>query len=446
MIQRFKYRIADCFRKTNALGVYKKIKESQWLTRENLDQLQFEYLKKLLIHSGKNIPYYVELFKKYNFIPEDIKKADDIKALPVLTKEIIRKNYDLFKAKNFDMYKPRVHKTGGSTGKPLVAYNDYWSHSYLAANNLRVWSIYSGYEPGNKFMINAHGSLLPKHSYFKRAVYFYLQNADWISNYHMDEQELLKAWNKINRSKALFIYGASSSLHLLSTFAKSKNIENKSQLKAVYTTSDMLYPNQRKDIEEIFGVPVFDSYGCPEGGIIAFECEYHNGYHINSESAYVAILSANDNGIGKIISTSLHNYAFPFIHYDTGDIGSITYEKCKCGRELPRIKELHGRIRDFVVLKDGRVIHGAFFNRFEPLYRNSWVNEYQIIQEDIDHLIIKISKLRDPTQEEKDEIKRELRKGLMADMKIDIDLDGVELTKGGKFRIVMSKVRNIWDS
>jgi phenylacetate-CoA ligase len=445
MIWKYTYKIVDYFRKTCAAKVYKKIMESQWWSKEKLDKYQFDLLKKLLIHCNSNVPYYQELFRQNSFNPVTMSDIKEIEKIPIITKDIIRKNFENIKAVNFSSFIPRPKITGGSTGQPITVYNDFLSHSYLAANNLRVWNAATDYKIGDKFITIAHGSLLPNKITLKNKFYFLFQNSTLISSYHLNKERLTEAIAIINKSRAKFIYGYSSSIFMLAKFASTNNIDISSKLQAIYTTSDMLYSNQRELIESTFKVPVFDSYGCPESGIISFECEYHNGYHLNQESSYVEIINHNNEGLGKIIATPLHNYAFPLIRYDTGDVGKYSHEKCECGRYLPKISELGGRIRDFVILKDGRYIHGAFFNHFAPFYENTWIDEYQIIQKEIDSLLIKISTRRTPTQQDLDIIVSELRKGLLQDLKIEFDLNGVEYTSGGKFRLIISQVKTEWE-
>ncbi len=440
-----KYRLVDHFRKTNAIGILEKIKESQWWSEKELDELQLENLKSLLIHCRNNVPYYTKLFDEIKFNPESMTSQEDISVIPVLTKDIIRNNYSLFKARNFDSFIPRPKTTGGSTGQPITVYNDFISHSYFAANNLRGWGFATDYEVGDRFITVAHGSLLPNNKTFKNKLYFYFQNSELITSYHLNDDRLKSALKRINRSHAIFIYGYSSSIYMIARFAKAHNIAVRSKLQAIYTTSDMLYKNQRELIEEVFGVQVFDSYGCPESGLISYECQHHNGYHINEESAYVEIINKDSTGLGKILSTPLYNFAFPLIRYDTGDVGRKSEGTCKCGRSLSKISELGGRIRDFVILKDGRYIHGAFFNHFKPFYTSDWIGEYQIIQEDYDKLLIKISTRRIPSEEEKQLIIEELKRGLLDDLKIEFDLGGVEYTSGGKFRLIVSNVKTQWE-
>ncbi len=437
------YKILDFFRKTDTLKIYKNIVKKQYASEDELREIQFSALRLLIEHAYKNVPYYTKLFNQISFQPGDLKNIDDIKQLPTTGKDIVRRNFNEIKAANFNSFKPRITQTGGTTGKPFLTYRDKLSHSYMWANIFRAWNA-GGFEPGDKFINFAGGSLLPNTSQFKRNIYNFLQNAVLITSYHLTDEKLKNISATISSSGAKYIFGYSSSVYLLSQFCKSNSISLKGKLNAIITTSDMLYKSQREVIEEVFGAKVFDLYGCPEGGLFSFECSRHNGYHLNMESAFVEIAEKNENGLGKIISTPLFNYAFPLIRYETGDVGSYSYDTCQCGRNLDKIKELGGRIRDFIVLRDGRYIHGAFFNHLNVLYNADWIKQYQIIQNDIDDLTIKISKSNEPDEKDLEIIKSEIHKGLLPDLNVNFDFNGVDYTGGGKFRLIISNVSNKW--
>ncbi len=439
----FNYKILDYFRKTNTLSIYKKVIKSQYSSKDELEEMQFSALKMLLEHANNNVPYYTELFKRISFHPKDLKSIKDLGKLPTTSKDVVRNNFEKIKSNNFNSYQPRITQTGGTTGKPFITYRDKLSHSYMWANMFRAWNA-GGYEPGEKFINFAGGSLLPNTTSFKRNIYNFLQNAVLITSYHLTDERLKEISKKIKESGAKYIFGYSSSIYLLSQYCKSNSVTLKSNIKAVITTSDMLYKNQREVIEEAFGAKVFDLYGCPEGGIFSFECTEHSGYHQNKESAFVEVVDKNENGLGKIISTPLFNYAFPLIRYETGDVGSYSTASCKCGRSLNKIEELGGRIRDFIVLRDGRYIHGAFFNHLNVLYYADWVKQYQIVQNDVDDITIRITKTKEPEEKDLEVIKSEIHKGLLPDLKINFDLNGVDYTGGGKFRLIISNVSNKW--
>lgn len=438
------YRVVDAVRRTDAARAYKNLLKTEWLSGTEMEALQLDRMKKLLVHAQEHVPYYQRLFADVGFNASLFSSFHDLEKIPVLTKDDVREHLEEIKSDNFSKWQPRTAQTGGATGKPLITYKDRRSHTYLTANNLRAWHA-AGFEMGDKYITLAHGSLIPKKGSLKNAVYFYLQHSDLIKCHHMDEEILIDALKTIRRSRGRYMFGYSSSTYLLASFADKSGIAMEGSLDGLFTTSDMLYPHQRALIEKVFGAPVFDIYGCPEGGIISFECEKHDGYHLNQESAYVEIVGADHSGQGRIVSTPLFNYAFPMIRYETGDIGSITTEPCACGRALPRISQLGGRIRDFVVLADGRHIHGAFFNHLEMLYESDWIKKYQIVQGALNHLVIKITCIRQPADDELEQIRKSLRKGLMPDMQIDFDLSGVELAPSGKFRLILSKVKTAWE-
>jgi len=444
MIGKLTYHIVDFFRKTETVKIYSEIIKTQWLTKQELQQIQFDALKKLLLHSYKNVPFYKKVFDEYNFNPTRFNDFSDINILPIISKDTIRDNFEDFKAKNFSEFSPRKTQTGGSTGKPLVTFKDKISHSYNWANNFRGWNA-AGYNLGDKFIQIATGSLLPNTTSIKNKIYNLLQNSILITSYHLTEEKIKEIIDIINSTNAKYIYGYSSTLTLLAKTSIIKQWKINRTIKGIFTTSDMLYPTQRKMIESVFNSEVFDNYGCPEGGLITFECENHNGYHINMESVFAEIINKNENGIGNIISTPLFNYAFPLIRYNTGDVGKIETSKCSCNRNLAKISELGGRIRDFVILEDGRYIHGAFFNHLESLYNADWISQYQIIQESINELTLKFSCLNEPNENNLKLIEDALHRGLLPNIKINFDFSGVEYTKGGKFRLIVSKVKNKWE-
>ena len=217
------FKIIDLFRKTDTVQIYNKLIGNQWQSQDQLKEIQFNNLRKVLIHSANNVPYYQRIFNKCNFDPNKINDFSELDVLPILTKDDVRENFEDIKANNFDDFIPRITQTGGSTGKPFLTYKDKLSHSYLWANNFRGWNS-TGYELGDKFIQIATGSLLPNTTSIKNILYNYFQNSELIPSYHLTDKKLRKMTNIINSSKAKFIYGYSSTLYLLSSFCKQNNI------------------------------------------------------------------------------------------------------------------------------------------------------------------------------------------------------------------------------
>ena len=120
----------------------------------------------------------------------------------------------------------------------------------------------------------------------------------------------------------------------------------------------MLLSNERRKIENVFGIKVTDRYGCEEVGLIASECEEHSGMHLNIEHLFVEFVKndgflADPGELGKIVLTDLTNRAMPLIRYQVEDVGVATDRKCACGRGLPIMSSVIGRVADFLIKNDG---------------------------------------------------------------------------------------------
>ncbi len=147
-----------------------------------------------------------------------------------------------------------------------------------------------------------------------------------------------------------------------------------------------------------------------------------------------------DGEIGNIVTTNLAIRAMPLLRYKTGDMGALDRSPCACGRGLLRIVDLQGRERDFVLTPAGRKVHGAFFNHFQPFYDASWLKQFQVYQPDQATLVVRLVVHRTPEPGELAQLEKKLERGLGAmDFQLEI-VDKVELTRTGKFRVIVSDI------
>jgi len=211
----------------------------------------------------------------------------------------------------------------------------------------------------------------------------------------------------------------------------------------VATTGSMLYPHYRAVIEKQFHGKVFDAYG-GESTAVSFECEEHNGYHICDEDVIVEFLKEEEHVVpgerGRIIFTNLNNFAMPVIRYDIKDIGTYTDEPCPCGRGLSFMKSIEGRDSDIIMTPGGDFIVVEFFViLFEYI---SGVDQFQVTQECLDHLTIKIIKNLKFTDNDLHRIRNEVQKRVGADVHLVIEfVDEIPLSgRSGKRRLVISNV------
>jgi len=436
--------LVDVMRKTKAQHIFRELSESEFWGIDKLENLQFERLKMLLVHCQRSVTYYRKLFHDYNFDPQEMTSFSDIQCLPILNKNIIRDNFEQFKADNFSKYSPRPKETGGSTGEPLKLFHDAISHGAMWANMHRGFG-YGGFRPGDLYVTLAYGSLIPKQLKFGMSVYFWLQNTINYPAYHLEEDIFRNLITLLNKKEIRYLFGYSSAII---QFAKTVMSAGKSinGLKTVFSTSEMLFPNQRRFVEENLNAKVYDNYGCPEAGVMTHECMQHNGYHINMETCFIEVVDTDKDGIGRIISTNLTSFAFPIVRYDTGDVGKIERTvQCPCGRSHDKIISLLGRQRDVVTLPNGKMLHGAFFNHLEPFYNDNRINRYQIIQTDLDRIEIHLDIAEGSKMGEFNHIPKFVNQAIGDQVRIEIIQGNFRESKTSrKHRTVISDVDNIF--
>lgn len=384
-------KIIDLIRGTEILGCYEELKQLV-IQPEKSILVQKSNLIKLISYLKANNKYYRSLLER--FTDDEINKYPFVvlNNLPITDKQIINKNYNTFY--NPDKNRPaQKKKTGGSTGAPFYYYVDkehlswYWAHIYF------FWNLYSGYKPGDPFVTIAGNSLRTANRQASESVYHLLQN-----NYFIKGDVISKGM-KISTSrlrKAKLLYGYPSSIQNIIK-VRPDLVKAFKNLNAVFTTSEQLTPQVRKNIETAFGKPVFDMYGANDGGIQTCECTEHDGYHINMLNCH-AENHWNEHGMCEILLTNLSSYTFPFIKYKVGDLGVIIREPCECGLSWPRVTELKGRTRDLIKLPSGSVIHGVYFNNI--FYRYEQIDGYRIIQHE-DYSLEILIHLQDESQFER---------------------------------------------
>lgn len=438
--------LQDLVRGTHILKTLAFCRKSQYWSREELDAYRLKKLQKLVHFAYENVPYYHELFDSVNLLPSDITSLNDINKIPITTKEMARANQKNMIARNINLnsYKVKKGKTGGTTGMPLTLYKSTEARDFTYGAYYR-WYDWMGITPTDR-EVRLWGDSTVLSS--KKSIVKLLQNTISksldISSFALNEKTLPSVAQRIIDYKPVVMRGYLSAVIQLAKFFK----ENKlviPTLKAINTTTETLLPIYRTLIEDTFGVKVFDQYGCGECTGIAFECNEHNGMHVNEEHCFLQILDSKDceSHEGRIIVTDFDNFAMPFIRYENGDCGIWFDEKCSCGIEHRLLKSVEGRSADVVYLKDGSAVHGVFFTDvfYElGLTDFKYFTRFQIYQEVKGSFICRLERTKNVLSEEKLlEIQTTLAR-FGKDVKIEI-LDKLENDRSGKFRYVISNIK-----
>lgn len=430
---------------------YKFLKRSQYFTLENIEKLQFERLKRLLLYAYQNVPYYRKIFNKLKLKPGDIKTLSDLSKLPILTKETIRKNFkDLITTdKNVNKI---PYQTGGSTGKPLEFFVTKeckdWGHA-------AQWRAFDWWDIKKGDKIAKFGGLSPRFRTNKTSNKLkdkLLSNTIFLNAYNFSEGEISVFINEWKKLKPKVVYTNSASAEIFARYLKSRNINN-IQADIMVTQGEKLLDSQRKLFKETFKCNIYDFYGAREISGIAAECKEHTGYHISSENIVLEFIK-NDSicapgELGNIIITDLHNYVFPLIRYGIEDLGIPSEESCSCGVNLPLMRSIEGRSNDMIILDNGQYLSPT--NITTMLYCFP-IDQYQIIQRSKNKIEMRVVKGKEYTEETEELIKLYFIRMVHDDWTIDhisddesidieiIYVDDIPVTDSGKFRYIISEV------
>ena len=192
-------------------------------------------------------------------------------------------------------------------------------------------------------------------------------------------------------------------------------------------------------IETALGCKVFESYGSREFMLIAMECPAHEGLHISAENLMVEIMGTDGpcppGQSGQVLITDLHNFATPFIRYQTGDMATWSGRKCSCGRGLPMLESIDGRVVDIIQGLDGRPLTGAFFPHLLKEFPD--ITQYQVVQITKDSLEIRLVRESPLEPQVEAELKRQILK-VLPGMNLDIQLvNELQKTPAGKTRVTI---------
>jgi phenylacetate-CoA ligase len=366
---------------------------SRW-TRNDLDRVTAGLLSRLLEHAVRNIPFYRDN-PDYARALADSHVHEGWRDLPMLDKDVIRQN--IHRLKGRPSWLGLKKTTGGSTGEPLVFFLDrFRTRQKEKAFIFDQWRR-AGYRPGDA-LFNIRGAIPRKG---KRLSHYALFNTYVASSLDLSLNSVTNYVDSLNRIQPAFLHGYPSTVYLLATLIEEKNCSLDLQLSGVLCGSEKLLPYQRHKIERVFGCGAFNWYGHSEYQVLASECEHSPVLHVYPQYGYLELLPTghiHENGreIYEMVATGFNNYFMPLIRYRTGDYAVIAdNQTCACGRNYLLLDEVIGREQEFIVDRKGDLISvtasvfGQHYESFEG------IREFQIIQEEIGKIRIKIQPMKD---------------------------------------------------
>lgn len=426
----------------DSVALRRRLEESQWWPAEKLEAYRARRLQQFLLDIGQRVPYYRQLFKRLDFDPGAVRSTDALRRLPLLTKSDIRENVEDMKASG---HAPLTrYNTGGSSGEPLVFYMGKGRKSHDVAAKWRAtrwWGVDIGDTElvvwGSPIELGAQDRI--------RRLRDGLMRSHLLPAFEMSRQNLNRFVETICATRPTMLFGYPSSLALIAGHARQQGVSlSKLGTKVVFVTSEKLYDEQRAIISEVFGCPVANGYGARDAGFIAHQCPSGN-LHISAEDIIVETVRADGVAVapgeaGEIVVTHMATADFPFVRYRTGDRGVLSDEPCACGRGLPVLKEVQGRTTDFVVARNGTVMHGlALIYTVRDL---PGVERFKIEQLTRDQTVVQV--LAGPGFGEAQEARiiRDFKSRLGEEVDVRVDrVSDVANETSGKFRYVVSHVK-----
>lgn len=358
--------------------------------KQKWNEYQEKELRKLLVHSFTNVPFYTKKYTDAGFSLGDFHtfKLTDLNKLPFLEKEELRqfgKTKLLSNTKN----KGDFYSSSGSTGTPTsIYYSREFHQKWSAAFEVRIreWAGVSRYTPrgmiGGRKIVKSNKPPYYRYNYFEKQTYF--------SAYHIGPSNINSYLKGIIDGKVEYMTGYAMSNYLLAKeFEKAGIIPPK--MKAIITSSETLTNEMRRTLEKVYDCKVFDSYSGVEA--CSLISESYDGRLFNSpDVGIIEVLDQKGNNVkgnetGELISTGLLNYDQPLIRYKIGDrISLANVNDFNDQIQMPVIKSINGRIEDVITGPNGNIMV-----RFHSIFIDiNGLIASQIIQQTISHIVLKL--------------------------------------------------------
>lgn len=415
------------------------LKREQWNLRQ-WKTWQEEQLAYILHRSATRVPYYRELWTAGRRKGERT-SWERLENWPVLEKESVRENPRAFLADDSNIREMFHEHTSGTSGKSLDL---WWSRA-----TVRTWYALFEARCRNWYGVSRHdrwamlGGQLVTPARRRRAPFWVWNvglNQLYMSSYHLAPDLISHYLNALGRYRVTYLFGYSSSLYALAQeVLRQKRCDL--QMKVVITNAEPLFEYQREAIAEAFQCPVRETYGMAEIVAAASECQLGQLH----QWPEVGVVEVEDNcgavqGLtGDLTCTGLLNSDMPLIRYRVGDRGMVPAinDPCECGRTLPVISSIEGRVDDVLYTSDGRQV-----GRLDPIFKDRLpIREAQIIQETLDSVRVRFVPAPGYSAASGQSIIDRLRERMGPIEVILEEVDCIPRTINGKFRAVICNLQ-----
>jgi phenylacetate-CoA ligase len=366
-----------------ALAILHQLEQSQWLAPEALQELQLGQLAILLRHAHATVPFYKASWAGA-YDPAAPLTPARFARLPLLARRDLQDGFAQLRS----THPPAAHgapeerRTSGSSGAPVRFLGTPLDGLYWNAFTLRD-HLWHGRDLSLKLAVIRRETERSDAANWGPATQGLVVTGRSVGNAVRADARAQIEWLREQRPGCLFTYP--SLVREMARLSIRDGIALPG-LREVRTLAEALGADDRALVREAWGVPLTDLYSASEAGYLALQCPAHEHYHVQSENVLLEVL--DDSGapcapgqIGRVVVTPLHGFAMPLVRYDIGDYAELG-EPCSCGRGLPVLKRILGRVRNMLTTADGRRYWPVFGTR--ALMDSAPVRQYQFVQKTTD--------------------------------------------------------------
>ena len=410
---------------------------------EKLREAQWRQLQRLVDRTREQVPYYRDLAPASTASEPERAIEETLRQIAPLEKSVYRERWREFIARDIPQRKMLRVSTSGTTGTPLPVWHTL---ERIAEGYAAVWRQRRdcGVQLDDPHMTFAGQMVVPLRQ--KKPPFWRLNSygkQTLFSVYHLSQKNMAAYVDAIHATPARYVQGYPSALHLVarSLLDMGRPLPVGS-LAAVFASSETLLGFQRDAIEKAFGAPLFDHYAATELAVSMTACNQHR-LHVDMEFCIVEVevIEETEEFVrGPLLATGLGNDASPFLRYRIGDVGIRSKRPCPCGRPGDVFLEIDGRVEDYLMTPDERLI-----GRMDHVFKSQFdVAEAQILQETKEAITVLLVPRPSYSEASQRSLISELRARLGDVIRIDVRLvDGIPREPNGKLRAVKSAVGRI---
>lgn len=428
-------------KRRRVMRYWRDLERSQWLPLEEIQSGQLGALRTLLAHARDTCPYYQREWSRAGLDPAGVRSIADLQRWPVVPRETMRERRA--ELRSTAPLRLITKSTGGSSGTPLTFDLDHGSNDRRMAAWHRGYG-WAGAAPGTRqthlWGVPIEGRVLSKR--LKDRLYNALYRRDLVSCFAMDAGFAERFVRRLEQSRPDAIVAYTNPLYGVARELEAAGRRPAFAPAAIVLGAEQVHSFQRETIERVFGAPVFETYGSREFMLIGAQCERRSGLHLTAEHLIVEVVDDQGRPVppgveGQVVITDLYNFGMPFVRYAIGDRAIAASAPCACGRGLPLLRQVSGRVLDLIRTPGGRVLPGEFFPHLFKDFPS--VRRFQVVQDEPGQLRIRLV-ADERFAADRGRVESLLGSALGPDMNFHLDLVAeIPLTPAGKHQVVLNR-------